>query len=115
MCRVSQRGEGIDDADSIEGGAMPGRDDRHIGCLQIPQDLRRPPILLPGALPMLAPIEIRELPSSGLRLVRIDCPDCRQGRPARVLIWDEDGQSAMVCCLGCEAFIPAEDVVWWVE
>jgi hypothetical protein len=64
---------------------------------------------------MLASIEIRELPSTGLRLVQIDCPDCGRGRLARVLIWDEYGQPAMVCCLGCEAFFPTEDVVWCVK
>jgi hypothetical protein len=64
---------------------------------------------------MVGSIEVRELPSSVSRLVQIDCPECGQRRSARVLIWDEDGQPAMVCCRGCEAFLPAEDVVWCVE
>jgi hypothetical protein len=32
MIRVGQGGDGIGAADTIEGGAMPERDDRHIGC-----------------------------------------------------------------------------------
>jgi hypothetical protein len=64
---------------------------------------------------MSGSIEVRELPSSVSRLVQIVCPECGQGRRTRVLIWDEDGQPAMVCCRGCPAVIPAEDVVWCVE
>jgi hypothetical protein len=61
---------------------------------------------------MSGSIEVRELPSSVSRLVQIDCPECGQGRLARVLLWDDDGDPALVCCLGCEAFFPAEDVAW---
>jgi hypothetical protein len=64
---------------------------------------------------MLASSEVRELPHRGSTLVEIGCPDCGRGQLARVLIWDEDDQPAMFCCLGCEAFLPAEDVVWCVE
>jgi hypothetical protein len=59
-------------------------------------------------------MEVRKPPPSSPTLVLFECPECGWGQLARVLIWDEDGQPAMVCCLGCEAFIPAEDVVWCV-
>jgi hypothetical protein len=64
---------------------------------------------------MLGSIAVRELPSTSPTLVQFDCPECGWGQLARVLIWDEDGDPAMVCCRGCEAFFPLEDVVWCVE
>jgi hypothetical protein len=99
-----------------DGGAIFGRDDRHIGCSQFPDvksasaDVR--PFSFEGAPHMLESIGVRELPSSGSTLVLISCPDCGQGQLARVLIWDEDGDPAMFCCLSCEAFFRAEDVSW---
>jgi hypothetical protein len=43
---------------------------------------------------------------------KIDCPDCGQRRRARVLIRDEEGRPALVCCLGCDRFFPPDDVDW---
>jgi hypothetical protein len=42
----------------------------------------------------------------------IDCPDCGPDRRGRILIRDDSGRPAMVVCLGCEQFFPAERVAW---
>jgi hypothetical protein len=64
---------------------------------------------------MSGSFEAQGLPPSRVSIGTIDCPNCGRAQLARVLIRDEEGQPTGVCCLGCEAFFPAEDVAWRVK